>query len=79
MSTAESATGGTIDTEITVANLDDVGGSTTARTVSATVPRPAVVRDNASSTSSKGVPLSVALGKCRGVVDIRLPCLGNAK
>ena len=69
MATAKATTGGTIDAEITVAHLYDVGGSTATGTLSATVPVPAVLRDKAAATCAKGLVLAFALSDGRGIVN----------
>ena len=79
MTTAETTTGGAVDAEVTVADLQHVGGSTATGTVSAGVPAPAVFRDQASTAGAEGVILTVALGQCRGVVDIGCANLRYAK
>ena len=75
MTATETTARGTIDAEVTVANLQHIGGSTATGTISATMPAPAVVRNQATAASAEGVILAVALGQCRGVVDIRFACL----
>jgi hypothetical protein len=77
MTTPKATTSGAIDTEVTVADLQDVGGSTATRTVSATVPRPAIVANEATSASAESIILTIALGQCRGVVDIRFTNLSH--
>ena len=79
VTTAEATTGGSVDAEVTVADLQHVGGSTATGTVSAGVPAPAVFRDQASTAGAEGVILTVALGQCRGVVDIGCANLRYAK
>ena len=70
MTTAKTTTCGSVDAEVTIADLQDIGGSTASRTVSATMPAPAIIRDETATTCAEGVLLSVALSQCRGVVDI---------
>ena len=76
MATAKTTTSGSIDAEVTVADLNHIGGSTATRTLSATVPAPAVLRDEAAATGAEGIVLAVALGDGRGVVDKWLSNLG---
>ena len=45
MTAAETTACSTVDTEVTVADLDDIGGSTASGTISTTVPAPAVFRE----------------------------------
>ena len=71
MTTEETTTSSTIYAEITVANFHHIGSSTTTRAIGTTMPCPAVIRDDTSPTRSEGIPLTVTLCKCRGVVDIR--------
>ena len=70
MTTTKTTTRGTINTEVTVADLQHVGGCTATGTVSATMPAPAVFRDQATATSAEGVILTITLGKGRGIMDI---------
>ena len=70
MTTSKAATRGTIDAEITVANLQHVRSCTATRTVSATVPAPAVFRDKTATTSAESLIFAIALSECRGVMDV---------
>ena len=76
MTATETTTRSTVDTEISVADLQDVGGSTATGTVGATVPAPAVGRDETAATSAEGVILAITLGQGRWVVDIGFAYLG---
>ena len=81
VSAAQSATCGAIDDQVAVANLHYVGGRATTRALSAAVPAPAIVGDEASSARSECVVLAVALGNGRRIVYIgstRLCLDGNA-
>ena len=70
MTTTKTTTRGTVNTEVTVADLQHVGGCTATGTVCATVPAPAVFRDQATAASAEGIILTLTLGQCRGVVNI---------
>ena len=61
MTTTQATTGGTINAEVTVANLNDVRSCTATRALSATVPVPAILRDKAAATRAKGIILAFAL------------------
>ena len=71
MTAAETTACSTVDTEVTVADLDDIGGSTASGTISTTVPAPAVFRDKTAAASAESIIFALTLGNCRGVVDKR--------
>jgi len=79
MTTTETTTCGTIDTEVTVADLQYVRGCTATGTVSTTMPAPTVFRNQTAATSAESVILSFALGKCRGIMDIGFAYLGLSR
>ena len=60
---AQTTAGGSIDTEVTVAYLQHVGSCTATRTLSAAMPRPAVVGYDTATASAEGIPLAVAFGE----------------
>ena len=69
MTTAETTTSGTVNAEVTVADLQNIGGCTATGTICATMPAPAVVGDDTAATSAEGIIFSVALSEGRGVVN----------
>ena len=75
MAATEAPARGTIDAEITVADLQHIGGCTATRTVSAAMPGPTIFGYKATAASTEGVILAVALGQRRGIVDIRFAYL----
>ena len=82
MTTAKATTCGTIDTEVTITNLQYIGGCTATRTVCTTMPAPTVVGNQTATTCAESVILAIALGKSRWIVDIRFSYLrlcGNSK
>ena len=72
MTATQTTTRCTIDAEVTVTNLYHVRGCTATGTVSATVPGPSVLRNEASTSRSEGIVFAVTLGDGRRVVDIGL-------
>ena len=70
MTATKTTTCSTIDTEITVADLQDIGSSTATGTICATEPAPTISRDQTATACTEGVILAITLGKGRGVVDI---------
>ena len=69
MTATETTTRGTVDTEITIADLQHVGGCAATGTVSTAVPAPTVFRDQATAASAEGVELAITLGEGRWVVE----------
>ncbi len=76
MTAIESATSSTIDAEIAVAKLQNIGSSTTSGTLSTTVPRPSIIGDKSTAACAEGVVLALALSNGRGVMDIWSAGLG---
>ena len=70
MTTTESTTSGTIDTEITVTDLQHIGSRTTTWAIGTAVPGPTVFRDQSSATCAESIVFAVALSESRWVVDI---------
>ena len=76
MAAAQTTTGGTVNDQITVANLQHIGSGTATGALGTTMPRPTVFGNEASTAGAEGVILAITLGNGRGVVDIRLSYLG---
>ena len=70
MTTAKTATSGTIDAEITIADLQNIRSSTATGTIGSTVPGPTIVADETTSACAESIILSITLGQGRGVMDI---------
>ena len=68
MPAAKATARGTIDDKIAIANLQDIRRCAATRTLSAAVPAPAVLGDEASAACAESVVLAVALGDGRGVL-----------
>jgi hypothetical protein len=79
VTTAESASCGSVDDEVAVTNFQDIGGCPAAGTFGTFVPCPSVFGDKASATRTEGVVLTVTFGKGRRVVDIWLPDLSLSR
>ena len=75
MTTTESTTRGTVDTEIPVTNLQDIRSRTATRAYGTAVPCPAVLADESATTRAEGVVFPLTLRNGRGVVDIGSTCL----
>ena len=70
MTAAKTTTRGTIDAEVTVADLQYIGCCTATRTVGTAVPTPAVFRDKTTATRAESIVFAVTLCEGRGIVDI---------
>jgi hypothetical protein len=75
MTTTESTTSGTIDTEITVTDLQNIGSRTTTWAIGTAVPGPTVFRDQSSATGAESIVFAVALSDGRRVVNVWLAYL----
>lgn len=75
MTTTESTTRGTVDTEIPVTNLQDIRSRTATSAYGTAMPCPAVLADESATTRAEGVVFPLTLRNGRGVVDIRSTCL----
>ena len=76
MSSSQAASRRTVGDEITVANLDNIGSSTSSGTFGSAMPAPAVVGNEATASGAKGIVLAVTFGKGRGIVYEWSACLG---
>ena len=75
MSSSQAASRRTVGDEITVANLDNIGSSTSSGTFGSAMPAPAVVGNEATASGAKGIVLAVTFGKGRGIVYVWSACL----
>ena len=75
MSSSQAASRRTVGDEITVANLDNVGSSSSSGTFGSAMPAPAVVGNEATASGTKGIVLAVTFGKGRGIVYVWGTCL----